>query len=311
MKIFTIYFSQANALDYPLNKQVFFESYAEIIEKLAQENIKAVIVRGNSYLWNRKFSHYFKWNGNTFVKVDEEITTDLIWNRDSENVIPQINDCPILNSQDFDELCRDKISTYENFKDFSAKTFLLNSYDDLLKNISKIETELIVLKPRFGEQCQWIFIIKKDEISPDLYEDWTDVLLQDFLDSSCWIQGLVEGLHEINVFCINWRFAWARVKKPAEGNLISSATGSSIWKVWWITEEQVPTELKEELAQLDKSLEKFPLRLYRADFVYTTLGKFKMIEMNSRPGIMHPDKEWKDFYWDFNGSLIDLVVENI
>jgi hypothetical protein len=54
-----------------------------------------------------------------------------------------------LNRFDFDEICRDKIKTYEMFKEFSADTYLLNSYSDLEKNICKIKTDKIVLKPRF------------------------------------------------------------------------------------------------------------------------------------------------------------------
>ncbi len=308
-KIFWIYFSAPEVLDYPLDKKVFFEAYAEIIETLEKKWIKTVIVRNHNYLWDWYFSNYFIWNGETYEKIDEKIKVDLLWNRDSENLIPKIDDLEMLNRFDFDEICRDKIKTYEMFNEFSAETYLLNSYSDLEKNIDKIKTDKIVLKPRFWEWCQWIFIIDKDEIKEELYCNWSNVLLQEFLDSSCWVEWLVEWLHEINIFMVNWEFSGWRIKKPAEWNLISSATGASIWKVWWIKQTDVPEKLFEELKKLDSKLTNFPLRLYRADFVYTTNWNYKLIELNSRPGVMHQDKEWKEFYWDFNWRIVDLVED--
>lgn len=164
-KVLWIYFSSPWALDYPLNKKVFFESYAEIIEHLEKLWIKAVIVRNNSYLWAGEFSHYFIWDWQTFSKVDKKIKIDLLWNRDSENVIPKIDDLEILNSFEFDEICRDKMKTYEVFKDFTAKTFLINSYEELLSKITEIDTQRIILKPRFWEQCQWVYAIKRMKLN--------------------------------------------------------------------------------------------------------------------------------------------------
>ena len=113
-KILAIYFSQPKVLDYPLNKKVYFESYAELIEYWEKSGIQTVIVRADTYLSKGKFSHYSIWNKqkNTYEKINKEIIVDLIWNKDSENTIPRITDCPILNHPDFDEICRDKFRSY-------------------------------------------------------------------------------------------------------------------------------------------------------------------------------------------------------
>lgn len=306
MKTFWIYFSDPWVLDYPLNKKVFFESYAEVIEAIEKEWINVVILRNDSYIWNWVFSHYFVWDLSNYKRIDEKVKIDLLWNRDSENIIPDINDLEMLNRPEFDEICRDKIKTYEVFKDFSAKTFLLNSFSDLENYIWEIETDKIVLKPRAWEQCKWIYVIDKSEMHKWLYENWKDILLQEFLDSSIWINWLVEWLHEIQVFCINWEFAWSRVKQPAKWSFISSATWSNIWTVRWLKRSEVPNELLKEIKKLDSLILNYPLRLYRADFVNTKKW-YKMIEINSRPWVMHKDKEWKEFYWDFNGKVVELV----
>jgi hypothetical protein len=41
----------------------------------------------------------------------------------------------MLNRFEFDEICRDKILTFEMLKEFSADTYLINSFVDLQKNI--------------------------------------------------------------------------------------------------------------------------------------------------------------------------------
>lgn len=310
-KTIAIYFSDPNILGYPLNKKVFFESYAEIIEYLEKNDIEAIIARGDSYLQKGKFDHYFVWNKKekTYQKIDKPIKVDLIWNRDSENTIPRITDCQILNHPDFDEICRDKFLSYKVLPEFSAKTFLVNSYEELKKYLPKIKTKKIVLKPRYGEGCHGVYVLEEKEINNKLYADWKNIILQEFLDSSCGIDNLVKGLHEVNIFMINGKFAGARIKQPPEGKFVSSASGAVIGKVWGIKFENIPSGLWKEIQKIDNKFLNYPLRLFRADFVHTTKNDYKLIEINSRPGVMHPEKEGKDFYWIFNGTVCKTIID--
>lgn len=309
-KNLAIYFSLPKSLDYPLNKKVFFEAYAELIEYWKRKGVQAVIVRGDSYIKEGMFSHYFIWNKqkNTYEKINKPITVDLIWNRDSENKIPRITDCLILNHPDFDDICRDKFHSYKILSEFSAKTFLINSYQNFKKISPKIKTKKIVLKPRYGEGAYGVHILDQETITAKLYTDWKNIILQEFLDSSNGIDGLVKGLHEINISMINGKFAGARIKQPPKGQLISSATGAVVGKVWGIKRQDIPLALWKKVQKIDKKFSDYPLRLFRVDFVYTVNAEYKLIEINSRPGVMHPDKEGKDFYWDFNGVLADTII---
>jgi glutathione synthase/RimK-type ligase-like ATP-grasp enzyme len=307
-KILAIYFSASEVLGYPLDHRFYFESYAELIEYWAKKGLKTVIVRGDTYEGDGVFSSHSVWNGETYEKVDEPIKANLIWNRDSGNTIPHIDDCPILNNPDFDELCRDKLKSYEKLKSISGKTFILQSYSDVEKHVANFAGEKIVLKPRFGEGAYGVYVLEAAEIKEDLYEDWSDILMQEFLDSSDGIEGLVEGLHEVNVVCINGQFAGARIKKPAEGSLVSSANGAQQGQVWGIHQKDIPAQLWEDVQKIVQSFVEYDLCLFRADFVRTVQGEYKLIEINSRPGVMHPDKEGKDFYWDMNGAVAEVIL---
>ncbi|MDA1079522.1 MAG: ATP-grasp domain-containing protein [bacterium] len=309
-KTVAIYFSPPNVLDYPLSKQIYFEAYAEILEELENQGVTAVIVRADSYLNSGVFSKYTVWNKqkSEYQMVNRKILVDLIWNRDSENTIPKISDCAILNDQEFDDICRDKLKSYKLFSNISAPTFLIHAYASLADTLLKIKTELVVLKPRFGEGSYGVHVLKKNEVTRNLYNSWKNIIVQEFLDSSCGIQGLVVGLHEINIWVVNSKFAGARIKQPLKENLISSAAGASAGTVRGIHQEQIPDDLWEKVLEIDKKVSKYSPRLFRADFVYTKQSEFKLIEINSRPGVMHAKKEGPEYYWDFNGAVVTAVV---
>ncbi len=308
-KTLAIYFSNPEILGYPFDKKFFFESYAELSEYFEKYNIKMVIVRGSSYIGNATFNKYSYWDkrNKTYVAINAPIVINLIWNRDSKNTIPLIVDCPILNHHTLDEICRDKLLTFNTFKTISPKTYLIHRFSDLKHILPKIKTDKVVFKPRFGEQSIGVNIESKHDLRKDLYADWTDTLMQEFLDSSIGIPNLVDGLHEINIAMVNGLIAGARIKQPPKGKYISSATGAIIGKTWGIPITQIPEQLLKISNEIDLKFSSFPIRLFRADYVYTKDNGYKLIEINSRPGLMHPLKEGP-LYWEFNGTVAKAII---
>ncbi len=307
MKTVAIYFSDPETLGYPLNKKFFFESYAEIIEKMAERGVKTVIVRNDSYQGAGTFANHFIWDGTTYQNAQAPITVDLIWNRDAANTIPEIQDCPMVNLKAFDAICRDKMKTYQTLKDFSSPTFLVQSFEEARTKVAKLEGERIVLKPQFGEQSEGVYIIKKEALEVSLYENWKNIIVQEFIDSSGGIPNLAEGVHEININMVNGNFAGARIKNMHEGVFVATVTGAKGGcEVHGIPFKKVPKDLWEIIKKLDKELERFNPRIYRADFAKGTQG-YRLIEINSRPGVTHPEKEG-ELYWDFNGQIIESLI---
>jgi len=186
---------------------------------------------------------------------------------------------------------------------------LINSYIELKDFLNKINTEKIVLKPRYGEGSYGVYILDKNQIHSGLYKNWHNIILQEFMDSSDGIHNLVNGLHEINVSVFNGKFAGARIKQPPPGQFISSATGAVVGSVFGVKFDQIPVNLWSIIQKIDQKFLDYKLRLFRADFVRTVNNGYKLIEINSRPGLMHPKKEGKDFYWDFNGSVAEGIIK--
>ena len=174
-KNIAIYFSSPDALDYPLNKKEYFEAYSELTEALKEKGINTYIVRSNSYIKNGKFSKAWQISGNSINNVKGSIQADLIFNRDDKNTIPRIEDCPIINHPDLDELCLDKIKTAELFKEISPKTKSINSFKEYLQHVKKVATkpqDIVVLKKNYGTEGRDIYIRshQKQQYGPNFFE---------------------------------------------------------------------------------------------------------------------------------------------
>jgi glutathione synthase/RimK-type ligase-like ATP-grasp enzyme len=309
-KILAIYFSKPGAEDYPLVNKNFRESYVEFIEFLEKNNIDTRIVRNDSYIGEGKFDCFFKYSKNTdsFDKINKIFAPDLILNRDSDNTIPRIESCKVINSYEFDDVCRDKILCYKNFKNYSPKTFLVNNFMEFQDVAKDITTKKVVLKPRFGEGAWGVHVIEIDTVTEDLYSDWSDIIVQDFLDSSKGIKNLVIGKHEVNLYVVNGRIVAVRLKKPPKGQFISSSAGAVIGKTWGVDINELPEDLIYFVSEVLDGMKKFGFCFMRIDCIKDISGKYKLVEINSRPGLMNNAVEGK-WYWDFNGSLGREIIK--
>jgi len=310
MKTVVIYFSLAGERGYPLDKSVPLVAYTRLMEAVKKAGHNAVIARADSYQGKGQFQRYYSWvDSSKSLELHEgTIRADLIFNRDSENTIPEITDCPMLNHFEFDNLCRDKYATYELFPDAFGVTVAVDSFDDVGLALKQIPSSRVVLKPRHGEQGRGVFILDKADISKDIYSDWNNTILQEFIDSSDGIPGLVDGISEVNLYLVDGEFAGARVRQPPAGDLLLNETTVASHKLWGIHFDQLPPSLWDTAKKLDDNFSRFSPRLFRADFVRDKEGKFKLLELNSRPGIMYVEREGKDFYRDFNDPLERSII---
>ena len=130
--------------------------------------------------------------------------------------------------------------------------------------------------------------------------------MQLFLDSSSGVPDLHDGSHEIDVNVVNGEFAGARIKKFHPGTKVASAlSGTS--DIHGLDHKSVPSDLWKVVKEIDKELSKWNPRIYRADFMMSQ-GKYMLVELNSRPGVMHSSKEGEN-YWDFNGRIVEMFAE--
>ncbi|MBT3817500.1 MAG: hypothetical protein HOE80_03575 [Candidatus Magasanikbacteria bacterium] len=308
-KIIAIYFSDSEPMGYPFQKSQYLERYQEIMIDLEDNDIDVYIVRGDSYILDGKFKKGWRFVNGILEESDGEIQADLIFNRDHLNTIPRITDCQIINQVEFDELCIDKIKTHEAFPDISPKTGYIHSYQAFIEQIQEWGMEaddIIVLKKNFLLEGRGVFILPIKEVTKDLYKDWDDILIQEFLDSSAGIPGIVEGIHDLRVTVVNGKAINSFVRTPKEGSYVANIARGGSGMALEI--EKVPSEVIALISKIDKKINTYFPAIYSADFIYS--GKeYKLLELNSRPGVQHRD--WSKTYKKFHDALIDMLVEAV
>jgi glutathione synthase/RimK-type ligase-like ATP-grasp enzyme len=290
MKKLAIYFSDPEPMGYPFNSSVYpyWEVYQELVKNIERHNIGVYIVRGNSYVGKGVFSKGWQIRDGAMVEIDEPILVDLIFNRDDKNTIPAIYDCTVINHPDLDQICVDKVATAEIFSDFSPKTAAINSYKEYEQIASKWklkQADKIVVKKNFLSGGRGIYIRPVSEISESLYDDWNDVLLQEFIDNSVGIPGIVDGLHDIRVITINGNPVFMLVRVPKPGSFLANVSqgGSEVQ----VRLEQIPPTLLAMVQQINTRLAQYRPSIFASDFVNSDQG-FKLVELNSRPAVCVP-----------------------
>lgn len=305
-KTLAIYFSDEDIMGYPFTKKEYFSRYKNIIMSLKRHDVKTFIVRGNSYTGNGIFSHGSYLENGKILPFNSSIQVDMIWNRDDKNTIPRIDDCPIINHPDLDEICVDKFKTFELFPDLSAKTALIHSFKEYKNLIStwKLDTnELIVLKKNFQTEGRGIYIKKIQDINESLYEDWSDILVQEFIDSSIGIPKITSGLHDLRVTVVNGRPINAFVRVPKDGSLLANVAQGGSGRS--IELNELPDEALAIVEQILRKLNIYNPALFAIDLMHSKKG-YRLVELNSRPGVQH--RKWSSTYLRFNHALIEMLV---
>ena len=70
----------------------------------------------------------------------------------------------ILNPHYIEELCSDKLKTYNMFKIFVPLSLRVNNKKELIKKLKRIRTEKVVIKPEFGSSAEGVKILDKNKV---------------------------------------------------------------------------------------------------------------------------------------------------
>lgn len=305
MKTLVILFTDLDPMGYPFNSLRFLEIYERVTNALLEKGIQSYFARGNSYLGNREFKNLSKFVDGQIQEIEGTITADLVYNKNSGDVFVEINDCPIINQLELEKICGDKVLTAQIFPEISPLTAIINSYQEFLDENFEPE-KLVVLKQNYGWGGEGVYILPANEVTEDLFANWTGIVLQEFLDSSLGIPGVTDGYHDLRICVVDNKPTNALVRIPKEGTLTANislgGTGLSI------ALDQIPQEVYDLLDTVIQKLDKYSPSIYAADFMNSQNG-WKLIELNARPGLLH--EIWTKYYNDFNQAVIDLIVKTI
>ena len=308
-KKIAIYFSDEEKYGYPFWQKRYLEPYKDIIKRIEKEDIEVYIVRWKSYIWEWKFNKAYRFDEKWELNDFEEIKVDLIFNRDDKNTIPYITDCKIINHPEFDQICLDKIKTFNKFPELSPKTAYIHSYEEYLQKVEDFsfsETNMVVLKKNFESSWRGIFIWKISEITKNIYENWENILFQEYIDTSVWIKGIVEWKHDIRITVVNWKIISSNIRQPKDWSFLANSSAGGTW--FSIEIEDIPKELIEKTREIEENFREYYPMVFSADFM-NSKDWFKLVELNSRPWVQHISKVKK--YYIYNNALADLLIETV
>ena len=305
MKNVAIYVDNPEVYDYPFSEERYRHSYSDLAFELISRGYEVRIVREGSYLGAGVFSGSFAFidDNERSLEAKGEFTANLIFDKGDRSTLRDDGFAKI-NTRELEDLCNDKQLTARLFKDFSPKSVDVKSFKDLEAALTQIPGDIKVFKPSDGFGGDGITIssseaIMKSSKDKELYP----ALVQQFVDTSAGIPGIVKGLHDLRVIVIDGKPMQVSVRQPAEGSLLANIkAGGSI--------STRPVSLLPEatlrfIQGVDNNMKRFGSRIYSIDMVFD--GKnYCLMELNARPG-WHPRSEGAESS-RFIVALADLIA---
>lgn len=302
MKHIATFFDDPEYHDYPFDSGNYYEdSYIELGLILERKGARAYIVRDQqTYLGNNIFDGGWVFDDGDFKRTEERITADLIYDKGHFQPDAQAK---TLNVKEFDDICTDKYNTYKAFPELFVPTYLARDEEELCTAIENIASHKAVTKPVSDEGGNGILVGDPEELKDRMRR--FPCIVQEFMDTSQGIPGLVDGLHDFRMVTFQGEIVGANIRQPKPGSYLANiAKGGSIFDV---ALEKIPQEARGIFEKVDTILARFPKRHYALDVCRRANGDWKMIELNARPGL--PERTEMGFSV-FMERLSDLLIQN-
>ena len=285
MKQIAVFFEHPGVLDYPFDSARYLNSHRELGAEIEALGCEYRIVRHlDTYEGKGRFAKSWRFQDSCVVD-NGPLQADVVF--DKGCFTPDDFD-PVFNCRAVNRICTDKWETYGIFEAQSPFSILVQSKAELSDALARIPTDFKVIKPVSGLQGEGVRIGMPD----DLMANGVDmpVIVQEFLDSSGGIPGIVEGVHDFRITLLNGDVICALVRKPPPGQLVAAISRGATMSV--IERSTVPQSLLDMAMLVDRQFEGYGQRLYSVDMAMTPDGP-RIIELNSRVALRenktHPD----------------------
>ncbi len=155
--------------------------------------------------------------------------------------------------------------------------------------LEELNSEKVVAKPNIGSNGEGVLISDKKDVLAKLKNFETDMILQEHIDSSDGVPGIVEGVHDFRITIVGNQIFYAYLKVPEGNSLLCNVAQGG--RMIFIDNSEIPSEVKNICDDIVNKLSGFKTVSYSIDLARDKDGKYKLIEMNSRPGILFNEEE--------------------
>lgn len=277
MKNIVVFFEKPGTWGYPFDKSEYFNSHCQLNAEIEALGGNYIITRDqNSYQGGGRFSQSWRIRGRDVIETGP-VESDVIY--DKGDIKPNGFN-PIFNCPAVTKLCRDKWESHKLLEDLSPTTFLVHSKDELRDALAKLAGRLKVIKPVYGYEGKDVQITSDADL---LAESVTyPMLVQQFLDTSAGVPGIVDGAHDFRVTLLNGEVLLGFVRTPPPGGLLAGvAFGGDLFVV---PVEHIPQKFLEIAREADRRMAEHGPRFLTVDMALSPQG-VKIIEVNSRVGL--------------------------
>jgi glutathione synthase/RimK-type ligase-like ATP-grasp enzyme len=259
---------------------VIDETYEYFSTLGLEEDVQLLIGKYNWYS-DGVMEKSWKFDGENWVKV-EDVELDGVFDKfhfdeETKKIKQSMAESPgIINDPDLEELCKDKLMTYERFSEHVPETRKASeaNIDEMLNEFGKV-----VLKPRFAYGAEGLHIIDRSDEVPEIENN--DYIVQRFVDSSKGIDGLVEGSHDLRAILVDGEVKGCYVRYN-EDSEISNVSEGGVKEA--VSIDEFPDSALEIIEEVNEDIEYSPA-LFSVDLFFDPEGRPWIIELNSKPGL--------------------------
>jgi glutathione synthase/RimK-type ligase-like ATP-grasp enzyme len=311
MKKLLILYGRANwKNNRPFEKAMYQECY-EYFYQLAKKD--GLQVFRASYQWydaeKKTFKYAWTFDGGKWQRT-KNIRPDIIHDKTKSRLEVHYfkeqleKDFKIINDPEFTLLADNKFYSSLIFPKYFKRYYRIESRDDIRKIFEVTKSKYLVIKPFQGSGGEGVRIIQKNDlknISPS-----RKFIVQEFVDSSKGIKGLVKGFHDLRLVFIGNKLIYSYIRQPKKGSLLANlAQGGTMFIV---EKKDLPKSVFPIIRDVLDVFRFYEPKVFTIDLIFDKKQKPWVVEFNTMPGMyFSPDqKKWMDRMY---GELIKVFKD--
>jgi glutathione synthase/RimK-type ligase-like ATP-grasp enzyme len=294
----------------PFSNKKYMYSY-EYFYTLCKK--KGIQIYRASYEWydyeDKLFKYAWVFEKNSGIwKRAYNIKPDLIYDKTKSTPEAYLksslirNNYAFFNDIEFSKIIDNKLAVGMLFPDWSKKSQLMKDLKHLSLALKKIpERKKLVLKPVNLSGGENVFIGTKAELMRKIKSskikiiDW---MLQDFIDSSEGIPGIMRGVHDLRLVIIDTEVIYAYYRKPAEGSLLANLAQGGSMEI--VPLKKLPKSVSPIIKRANQLFSGFKHKIYTIDLMFNKKKVPWIVELNSMPGMYFAPGQEKDRDFFYN-----------
>ena len=293
-KVIAIAFGRSVDPDHPL--QMVGEKwpvYEDLLAEITKRGYQTAVVSTKDYTGNGSFG---------------PVHADVVYDRSGGIKFPWPKDSlRVVDSLPFKRLAWDKWLAYQHLGFCMPVSYLAKTQEEVLINLDKIATRMVVIKPVGGLKGRGLFVGSKSE-ALDFKTDFSrGFLVQTFVDTGGGIAGIVDGTHDLRLVVINGKVVWAHVRTPPADSLVANVAGGGT--LVEVNLDKLPlsvTQLAERVIGVIACA--YGNQVYSIDMGVDINNMPWVFEINDQMGFPKPEAQGKN---QFIKELVDCLVSEV